>query len=446
MAGMEIFGWLTFLLTMIFLVRVELSPLPAPAAAPAESVAIAPTAVPSDVLRWRDIEPFLPWKTCLGLLAITAIGLAVNGTAKIDWVYDLGSQRWMFLLLSNSLALAYCFPTFKGYRVFLPFVTLVALYAIVQTFTGLDLLRPGEHRAVQPLDLTASHPLWRSAGLFGSPLEYGYIAGQHVCLPLAIVLLGFSERWQKRRSQNQNLAPDFELSQTLFAASMLAVALIGLSVVTTFTRGAWIAMVVSWAVMIFIAERRVALWFAAAGTTVFAALYASVEIFRLRVLSLFDTHYASNSERMFLWKANFAMFRDYPIFGIGYQENEARAGEYVARLGNPHAFTGHAHNNYIQMLSGTGVTGFAAYIVLISFMLWLSWRLWQRIPRENFWHRALALAALGAQIDLHVGGFTECNFKAGVTSHNTMVAWAIVIALSAYYRNQERHVPAPSLA
>lgn len=391
MAGMEIFGWATFALTVAYAIRKP----------------------KGEYIQAVDLEPNLPWKTCLVLLIITILGFLVNSTETADPLQNIGSQRWMFLLATHSFALALWPPSIKGYKFFLFFTSTVAVYAIFQSITGIDLMRPGSHRAVQPLDLEASVPLWRSAGFYGSPLQYGYNFGQFVCLPLAMTLL------LARRKATQN---------PIFWYSLIAYTVISLSILTTFTRGAWIASGAAHLLMAFVVSWRFASCLVGIGGAVFAALFLTVEMFRLRVLTFFDFDYASNSDRLLLWKANLEMFKDYPILGTGYQENETRSGEYLAKLGYPEAFTGHAHSNYLQMLAGTGITGFGAYMFLISFMLWLTWRLWKTLPKEMIWQRAIALGAFGAQVQLHIGGFTECNFQRGTTNHILMVVWALVIS------------------
>lgn len=385
MAGMEVFGWFTFLLTMSYVLR------------------------PQSEIKPREIAPYIPWKACLTLLVITILGVAINAKDP-EVVYDIGSQRWMLLLASSSLAIALCPPGRKGYRFFLIFISLTACYAIFQSMTGIDLMRPGSHRAVQPLD--GMEAPWRSAGWFGSPLQYGYIAGMHVCLPLALVLLNY------RRRQGW-----------IFWGSLTAVALVGASILTTFTRGAWIALACAWIAMAFIAAPKIAGAFVVGGGFLIGALTKFSESFSDRLHEIFDIHHFSNAERLFLWKANWEMFKDYPLLGLGYSENENRAGEYVARLGRPDAFTGHAHNNYLQFLSGTGITGLLTYLFIIGFMMTITYRLWKSLPADALWPRAIALAAIGAQIHLHVGGFTECNFKTGTTNHNVMIVWALVIAM-----------------
>lgn len=394
MAGMEIFGWLTFALAISYVARGKTS------------------------VTFRRIGEVLPWKACLALLIWTAIGLWMNQTDKTEFVQHFGSQRWMFLLFSSSIAIAIHPPTPKGYRVFLGITSIIAVYAIFQSITGIDLLRPGEHRAVQPTGIPGSS-LWRSAGLFGSPLGYGYIAGQYVCLALATTLILAHRR----------------LYSGVFWASLAAYVVISMSLISTFTRGVWIAMVISHLAIAFLAARRLAIGFFATTAAVAAVAFTFVEPLRWRLQTVIDPNYYSNSERVFLWLINWEMFKDYPILGIGYQENENRAREYATRLGHPDAFTGHAHNNYLQMLSGTGAVGLVLYLFIIGFMLVLTLKVWRAIPENQWWPRALVLGSLGAQLTLHIGGFTECNFKAGATSHNLMMTWAVIAAMAVIHGN-----------
>ena len=393
-AGMEIFGWLTALLTFSYAFRAT-----------------------KDSSSIRKVLNLFPWKICLALFAVVVAGLLINGLPTADYKTGIGSQRYMLIFLMTSLALTLWPPTLKGYKVFLIATSIIAVYGLFQCVTGIDLRHPGSHQAVQPL--TGMHAPWRTAGLFGLPLHYAYIAGQWVCLPLAIFLLTY----RNRRSVGW-----------LNWGSLIAVILIGASIITSFTRGAWIAMAVAWLTIAWLAAPRLAIALAGAGATAVAILLATFATFRDRLFSLFNLQYASNSERLFLWRANLEMWKDYPILGIGNTENEARAKEYVARLGKPDHFTGHAHNNYIQMLAGTGTVGFILWMSLISYMLWLTWRLWRSLKPDQLWARSIALAALGAQIHIHVGGFTEANFKALPTNHNLMVVWGLVIAMKLHYK------------
>ena len=390
-AGMEIFGWATFIAAVTYAFR-------CPKISPAT---------------FSCIGEFLPWKTMIAIVLITIIGIFKNGHEGADELYAIGSQRWVFLLLSTSIALTLWPPTLKGYRFFLVVTGVIAVYGVFQSFTGIDLLRPGENRAVQGLDVKGPMKLWRTAGLFGSPMHYIYVVGQHACLPLAVAFLFPKEQSALRKW------------------SLFVFALIFASLMTTYVRGGWIAMGCAYLVMAYMVSRKVFAYVVGAGAVAAAGLFAALPGVRERVMQLFDMGYTSNSDRLLLWKANWIMFTEYPVWGVGYSENETLSGKYLTAMGFPNAFTGHAHNTYLQWLAGAGLTGFLAYMLFITFFLWLTVRLYRRLPVEAYWPRALTLAALGAQVHVHVGGFTEANFKAGVTNHNFMVTLAIVASLAA---------------
>lgn len=387
-AGMEILGWSLFLLTTTYLWRDR---------GPAR-------------LNYRDMGEFLPWRTMVALLLITIIGVFANGTPRTDELYSIGSQRWMFILVALTFSLTLHPPSLKGYAVFLLCASLIAAYAVTQSFTGLDLIRPNE--PLHNLPVTGPVQLWRSAGLFDNPMHYAYIAGMYVCLPLAVFFLFPKTHFMIR------------------VLSLAAFFLIDASLVTTYVRGAWIALALAFVGMSFLVSRRLGLGVIATGIAAFAGLFSFVSQFRARILQIFDLPNPSTADRLFLWRLNWEMFKDHPIFGIGYQQNEERAAEYAARLGHPDAFVSHAHNTYLHFLSGSGLLGFTAYLFFIGFFLLMTVRLYNRIPPLLYWARALALAAFGAQIVLHVGGLTESNFKTVVTNHNFMVVLALVASIS----------------
>lgn len=394
MAGMEIFGWTSFLLVMSYAWR---------------------TAGSSALSLKELVRDELPWKVMIAWYAIVMLGIFFPGTPDGEKLAIFGSHRWMLLLISHSFAFTLCPPTLRGYRIFLGFTSLVAVYAVFQSFTGIDFLRMHDanpHRAVQYLDVREEIKLWRSAGLFGSPMGYVYIAGFHACLALAVALV-FPREMMKLR-----------------LLSFGGFVLIFASLVTTYVRGAWISIAAAILVMTWLTQRKFFYWALGLGTSVFAALFVGLVQFRERFLSLFEAKYTSNNDRLTLLKTNWRMFLDHPIFGIGWEMNEVRSCEYVDCRAVPKPFTGHAHNNYMQELAGLGVTGFTAYLFFVGFFLWMTYRLWKRLPQDLYWARALTLGAMGAQVHLHLGGFTECNFKAGATNHNLMVCLAVVVGMT----------------
>ncbi len=151
-----------------------------------------------------------------------------------------------------------------------------------------------------------------------------------------------------------------------------------------------------------------------------------------------DTTNYSNYSRFDLWHANWEMFLDHPILGVGYGQNEAVIGDYYAKLGYPDdTFKGHAHNNYMQFLSGTGLPGLSLYLFVIGFYLYFAHKTLKRAKQKESWGYAFVLGTLGAQLVLHLGGMTETTFKNAQINHLFMLALAALGVVATKSRDLE---------
>jgi O-antigen ligase len=76
---------------------------------------------------------------------------------------------------------------------------------------------------------------------------------------------------------------------------------------------------------------------------------------------------ASDDIRKSQWKGALIAFQEHPAFGIGYSDYINRTQEIKAKNNLPHAeYQGHAHNIWLETLSGTGLIGilfFAAWLI-----------------------------------------------------------------------------------
>jgi len=372
MAGMEIFSWSLFLFALVFLVRER-------------NFAAVPLKI--DVVLWAFV-------------AIVGVSLAVN-VDNLDVFLDyFGSLRWVFLLYT------YCY-LMKSNKEPLPEKSmLIALcvglllacsYATLQFLTGWNPIFP--HRAVDPI----GGNLFRATGFFNMPLTFAYCVGMG-----GLLLLGLS----------RNIKDKY-----ILYAIYAAVAMSMLGVLVSITRGAWVAMFVSFTgfcIMRFGVRRiwKYAIAILAVGVVIFT-LNASLQ---QRLASIIDTNNHSNSLRFSIWKANLQMIKEHPWLGMGLGQNKDALPEYYAKVGIQEEFIGHAHSNYIQILAGTGVFGFLCYIFISLYFLILAYRLW----KTNGVYSGLGLGSFWAQIYMHIGGLTECNFTDGEVTHIVILCWALV--------------------
>ena len=142
-----------------------------------------------------------------------------------------------------------------------------------------------------------------------------------------------------------------------------------------------------------------------------------------------EKHY-SLSARSKLWHANWEMFKEHPVIGIGYNNNERKAQEYVDRLYPENIddnFYGHAHSTPLQILATTGLLGFAIYLLLWFAVFRKTVTLaFQPIMCREKW---LGIGLLAGFIGFHVQGITQWNFGDAEVLHNLMFIWALLATL-----------------
>ncbi len=389
MSGMEIFGWGTCALTLLYILA-------------------------NHFLRMKDFYFFrlgveLP---LLGLIFFVWLGLTLNAP-DVDRLAPLGTLRWIIMLYLFTYAFE-LFPSLNRIlNVFLIGATIVGLYGIYQHFSCVDLVR-GVDRPLSHTPIDGSTTC-QSIGFMSHHLTYGYSAGIFICFAFAGLLLG------KRKSLAHRIG------------FLLATSIIGCSLVWTYGRGVWIAVGLSFFVMAAYVSKKHFFSFLLIVGLIFGLAYTSNPELKERFNSIWSDQHFSNVERQQLWKANFEMFKEYPWLGVGYDQNLPRLQEYYKKVGVEKEWGGHAHNNYLQWLATTGILGFFCYMLFVLTFLLMTHRLWLDIPETHFWHRVIVLGALGAQICLHTGGVTQWNFGDAEVNHLFIFVLAMVAFLAEKY-------------
>jgi putative inorganic carbon (hco3(-)) transporter len=275
-------------------------------------------------------------------------------------VYDLGgNRRWEWLLFGLVLA-----------------GVVNALVGIYEYFGGSGaehLLIDGRH--------------FRAFGTFGQPNPFGGFLG--LLAPLALAgVLGYGQRawriWCVER----------RFSSAIFVMAYYAAALgiMSLGIFFSWSRGAWLAFVVSMTVVIFALPRHIwqsvlfaglmaamvgVLWFSGflPASVVDRIASSSQELFTLsdvRGVDISTENYAV-VERLAHWQAALNMIERNPWFGVGFGGYEVVYPDYqLLNWGEP---LGHAHNYYLNVWAETGIIGLAAYLLFWGGVVWLAWRL-----------------------------------------------------------------------
>ncbi|MBP2656383.1 MAG: hypothetical protein H6Q73_3952 [Firmicutes bacterium] len=175
-----------------------------------------------------------------------------------------------------------------------------------------------------------------------------------------------------------------------------------MALILTGTRGAWLAVgitFIAYAMMKIKYNKKIG----AVLCLIFLLLVVSllhVDQVRSRVDTLFDPQFVSNSERVLIWESAVAMWRDYPITGVGLSSFKAQEVKYISPL-HKEVTAQHAHNNFLNFLAVTGVIGLIAYVVLFTCIIYQLIRY-----RKN----PLAIAVLISTCNLLLNGLVDYTF------------------------------------
>ncbi len=354
----------------------------------------------------------------MGLVFVSILGVLVNTPEPKSVIDIIGRARWplVFCLVRFGLLQVWPVVNFAKFKIYLGVASFMALYGIIQFPTGIDLVHR-EQGANLFVDPSTGAQVYRSSGFFGSPMTYGH--SMVLCFSVALGFVLYLIQQRKVRTQQ-------------FAWTAGGALLMGLSLLTTLTRGVWLAAIASGLVMSAYVGRRLLLKVSGVMVAGLGSLIVISHAFRDRVMSIFDLGFRSNADRLVLWKTNFKIWLDYPLLGVGTGENERVIVDYYQRAGME-GYQGHAHNNLIQFLSGNGVLGLTCFLIFAVGFFVISHRLWRRIPVEHWFERSLVLGVMGAQVALQVGGMTECNFKDAEVNHLFLFLLALIFVLNQKY-------------
>jgi putative inorganic carbon (HCO3(-)) transporter len=204
--------------------------------------------------------------------------------------------------------------------------------------------------------------------------------------------------------------------------------LLGLAFVLTYSRGAYVALVLTAlvAAVVLRSEGRPALSrlaiAAAATAAVVVLLTQAPGAVVSRAAAVLDSGNSSIQDRLSFWRSAVGIFRDYPALGSGPGTFAFVHGKYQGRY-----YAQDAHNLYVQALAEVGVVGFLAFAVMLGSLAALGVRAVRKARgREEF--GLIAGCALGLlAFFLHSAVEMDWHFPA-----NPVVAFALAGVLAWY--------------
>ena len=179
----------------------------------------------------------------------------------------------------------------------------------------------------------------------------------------------------------------------------------------TWTRGAWIAILICGIVFI-ILDRR-ALKFFGIVALIFITMFSFNSKLQDRLETLSDFEFATTRERKLMWNSTLNIIIDYPFHGIGQNMFEkVYNSEYISpdawerpdENGKGHT---HPHNNFLKATCEGGIIGLIGFIILHGYFFKRAWKFHRKDQNSISICTILILILLGIQIE----GLTETNLN-----------------------------------
>ena len=297
--------------------------------------------------------------------------------------------------------------------IFFLFVMLIAIYGIIQYFTGVDWLRPaGQDFTTSYLSgINGDNTVYHGKGNFTHHLTYGGFL--LLCFPLLASLI-FCRDWTP--------------FTRLFTGAITILVLLAIG--SSLGRSIWLGTAVAVTIMLFRISPKLMLALtilALAGGTYLSTQFSEpsfemrtptnrIEIIQHRLIS--GLMLKSNQDRILMWEAAIAAIKDHFWLGIGYNNDAEIMPIYLEliteRTGhkfNNNAGTG-VHNIYLQTWINYGLLGFLGYLSILFIFLWQSISTIFQTTRFGY-ENSILWGAVAGVCGFMVAGFFENNFRDG---------------------------------
>ncbi|MBT3226335.1 MAG: O-antigen ligase family protein [Deltaproteobacteria bacterium] len=296
--------------------------------------------------------------------------------------------------------------------------SLIAIYAVIQFFTGLDVLRSKslqeEYRAIQGV--------WYAVGIFSHHLTYGGVS-------LLLFALFLPNIFSQGRSRNERLLFTVATICNLAATGVCMGRSIWLGTLTAM--GVMILVYLGWkrSLIFFSLLAMLVGGFWGYSSTQKDSLLKSTAVGR-RILSITGE---SNPDRLFMWKASLQVIKDNPILGLGPMRRKEMEPYYV-RITNKekhqfqHRPTVGVHNIYLQNWIDFGLLG------MLGYLIWWGTLFVQILSALRQGSKSLKVNAqlsgcLAGLCGIMVAGFFENNFRDGEVQITILLVMGLSLVL-----------------
>jgi putative inorganic carbon (HCO3(-)) transporter len=222
-------------------------------------------------------------------------------------------------------------------------------------------------------------------------------------------------------------------------ASLLALLGMGMvALVLTFTRGAWVGSLAGMAAVVALWLRN--RWFKVTNLLFVLGLAAVAGTLILPLSGLVLTRWSGSEQNSLIVRRNLdtaalAMIRQYPVFGVGWDNFAERAPDYGVGLSWQQEGAIHkAHNLYLALASEAGLPGLVIFLALLLVLFHVGWK---TLHVNDPWLETITIGILGSFVAVLVHGLVAWGL---VTYSVFPLFWLLMGLLAALNRLSTRSI------
>jgi len=214
------------------------------------------------------------------------------------------------------------------------------------------------------------------------------------------------------------------------ALTVFSLLLMASSLFLTYTRGAWISVILSLAIFLLIENRKYFFYFAAGLGTFFTILFNFSTQFQNRILHSMNTLNA-DQERWNLIKVHFLMIKESPWFGIGYFDSLTHTRMWWPKLNLPiDSINSHAHNQILNVFATTGLLGLIPFLLFYLGFFILNIKLVLKLKNNrNSDAYILSVSCLFTQLTFLISNLSDVGFEYAKVRTLILLTWSLVFYL-----------------
>ncbi len=181
----------------------------------------------------------------------------------------------------------------------------------------------------------------------------------------------------------------------------LALFIMVMALIFTYTRSAWVGTMVGSVIIFFYKDKKILL--PIVGFLLIAIFL--LPSFKNRLQTLNNIKYLTNQERIEIWKAGLSIIKENPILGIGPGNYSAVAPKFNEPNGK------HPHNNFIQHGAETGILGLVAFLFLMGGFIKSGFLSIKKNNFNNNYIRNINIGCFASLIAFLIIGLFDCNIN-----------------------------------